>query len=196
MSTRRGKLSLLGTSTLAAAAAVMGVPATVSATDFTDSAQVIASTPIYERVNHPKKECWNQTVSYQESHRSGGSPLGAIIGGIAGGVIGHQIGSGTGNAIATGAGAVVGAVVGDKADPNGGVFNGGANASAPREHVVRRCRTVANWQDVIRGYDVTYRYNGHDTTVRLPYDPGQNVQVAVGVIRESPPRVSYNAPPR
>src|SRR5258706_3339601 len=131
MSTRRGKLSLLGTSALAAAAAVMGVPATVSATDFTDSAQVIASTPIYERVNHPKKECWNQTVSYQESHRSGGSPLGAIIGGIAGGVIGHQIGSGTGNAIATGAGAVGAAVAGDKAAPNGGGVNVRAQPSPP-----------------------------------------------------------------
>ncbi|HEX8012867.1 MAG TPA: glycine zipper 2TM domain-containing protein [Casimicrobiaceae bacterium] len=196
MSTLPKRLGLGRASVLAVTAAVVGAPTPASAADFTDTAPVIASTPIYERVNHPRKECRNETVSYREPHRSGGSLLGAIVGGIAGGVIGHQIGSGTGNAIATGVGAVTGAVVGDKVDPNGGAFSHSANASTTREHVVQRCRPVADWQEVIRGYDVTYRYNGRDTTVRLPYDPGQNVRVAVGVIRESPPPVSYNAPQR
>jgi hypothetical protein len=43
---------------------------------------------------------------------------------------------------------------------------------------------------------VPYRYNGRDTTLRLPNDPGQNVRVAVSVVRESPSQVSYNAPRR
>jgi uncharacterized protein YcfJ len=164
-----------------------------NAADFTDIAPVVASTPIFEHVNAPKQECWNEQVTTQ-TQGSGGSPLGAIVGSIAGGVIGHQIGSGRGNAVATGVGAVTGAVIGDKVDPNGGVLGGSANAQT-REQVVQRCRTVDNWQEIVRGYNVTYRYNGRDVTVRLPYDPGPNVRVAVSVIPpDRRPPVSYNGP--
>jgi uncharacterized protein YcfJ len=153
---------------------------------------VVAATPIYERVNAPRQECWNEQVVTQ-APSNGGSPLGAIVGGIAGGVIGHQIGSGRGNAVATGVGAVTGAVIGDKVDPNGGVFGGNANAGT-RDQVVQRCRTVDNWQDVVRGYNVTYRYNGRDVTVRLPYNPGPNVRVAISLVPDQRPPVSYNTP--
>ena len=176
-----------------AAAAAMVLPSAYAA-DFTDTAPVVASVPIFERVNAPRQECWNEQVTTQ-TQGSGGSPLGAIIGGIAGGVIGHQVGSGRGNAVATGVGAVAGAAIGDKVDPNGGVFGGNPNGQT-REQVVQRCRTVDNWQEVVRGYNVTYRYNGRDVTVRLPYDPGPDVRVAVGVITDGrAPPMSYNVPP-
>ena len=175
-----------------AVAAGLALPA-AGATDFTDQAAVVATTPIYERVNAPKQECWNESVTTQ-GQSSGGSPLGAIVGGIAGGVIGHQIGSGRGNAVATGVGAVAGAVIGDKVDPNSGVITGRANAG-PQEQVVQRCRTVNDWQDVVRGYNVTYRYNGRDVTIRMPYDPGPTVQVAVGVIQDERQPMPYAGPP-
>jgi uncharacterized protein YcfJ len=164
-----------------------------SAADFVDTAPVVATAPILERVNTPRQECWNEQV-VTSAPTNAGSPLGAIVGSIAGGVIGHQIGSGRGNAVATGIGAVTGAVIGDKVDPNGGVFSGNANAGT-REQVVQRCRMVDNWQDVVRGYNVTYRYNGRDVSVRLPYDPGPNVRVAVSLVTEQRPPVSYNGPP-
>jgi len=177
---------------IGAAITAFGVPA-AKATDFVDQAQVIASVPIYERVNAPKQECWNETVTTQ-GQTSGGSPLGAIVGGIAGGVIGHQIGSGRGNAVATGVGAVAGAVIGDKVDPNGGVITGRTSAT-PQEQTVQRCRTVDSWQQVVRGYNVTYRYNGRDVTVQMPYDPGPTVQLAVGVIADQRPPMPYGGPP-
>jgi len=34
----------------------------VYAADFVDNARVISSTPIYERVNEPRRECWTETV--------------------------------------------------------------------------------------------------------------------------------------
>ena len=182
------KISLVGLTTVAG----FGLSA-AQAIDFTDQATVVAAAPILERVNAPKQECWNESVTTQ-SQSSGGSPLGAIIGGIAGGVVGHQIGGGRGNAVATGVGAVAGAVLGDKVDPNGGVLTGRTNA-APQEQVVQRCRTVDNWQDVVRGYNVTYRYNGRDVTIRMPYDPGPTVQVAVGVIPDQHAPVPYGGPP-
>jgi uncharacterized protein YcfJ len=179
-------------SALALAAAAAAGFQTAVAADYTDVAPVVATTPIYERINTPRQECWNEHVTSYQQAPSSGSPLGAIVGGIAGGVLGHQIGSGRGNAVATGAGAVAGAVIGDKVDPNGGVFGGNGNSTVARNDVVQRCRMVDNWQEVVRGYNVTYRYNGRDTTVRLPYDPGPNVNVAVGVIQDPRGPVSYN----
>jgi uncharacterized protein YcfJ len=176
---RVSELSVL----VGAGAAVALASSVASAADYTEFAPVVASVPVYERVSTPRQECSSENVTVQES-RPGGSPLGAIIGGIAGGVIGHQIGSGRGNAVATGVGAVAGAVVGDRVDPNGGVLSGNAGSTTTsRDEVVQHCRTVESVQDVIRGYDVTYRYNGHDTTIRMPYDPGPTVQVGVGVTR-------------
>jgi uncharacterized protein YcfJ len=182
------RISMAGVATIAAL-----VAQGAGAADFVETAPVVATAPILEKVHTPRQECWNEQVVTQAPSNSG-SPLGAIIGGIAGGVIGHQIGSGRGNAVATGAGAVAGAVIGDKVDPNGGVFGGNANAGT-NQQVVQRCRSVDNWQDVVRGYNVTYRYNGRDVTVRLPYDPGPNVQVGVSLVPDQRPPVSYNGPP-
>ena len=81
------------------------------AADFTDTARVVSSTPIYERISEPKRECWTETVQVTPKERSIG---GAIVGGAAGGLLGSQVGGGSGNTAATGAGAVAGAVVGDR----------------------------------------------------------------------------------
>jgi uncharacterized protein YcfJ len=189
---KRSTIKMIHKFSITGAAALAVFVQGAAAADFVDVAPVVASTPIYEHVNAPRQECWNEQVTTQAPSNSG-SPLGAIVGGIAGGVIGHQIGNGRGNAVATGIGAVTGAVIGDKVDPNGGVFNGNASAGT-REQVVQRCRTVDSWQDVVRGYNVTYHYNGRDVTVRLPYDPGPDVRVSVSVITDRRPPVSYNGP--
>lgn len=91
------------------------------AADFTDTARVISSTPIYERVTEPKRECWTETVQVAPKERSMG---GAVVGGVAGGLLGSQVGGGSGNTAATGAGAVAGAVMGDR------VSNPDSNRSA------------------------------------------------------------------
>lgn len=93
----------------------------VYAADFIDNARVISSTPIYERVNEPRRECWTETVQSAPKERSMG---GAVVGGIAGGLLGSQVGGGHGSTVATGAGAVAGAVVGDR------VANPDSNRSA------------------------------------------------------------------
>ncbi|MDZ4200533.1 MAG: glycine zipper 2TM domain-containing protein [Gallionella sp.] len=91
------------------------------AADFTDTARVISSTPIYERVSEPKRECWTETVQVAPQERSIG---GAVVGGVVGGLLGSQVGGGHGNTAATGAGAVAGAVIGDR------VSNPDSNRSA------------------------------------------------------------------
>lgn len=190
------------------------------AADFTDTAHVVSSTPIYERITEPKRECWTETVQVAPRERSIG---GAVVGGVAGAVLGGQIGKGSGNTAATGAGAVAGAVIGDQvANPDsnrsatgavvGGVagavlgsqVGGGtgkkvataaggiagavigdrvANPDQPRTEQVERCREIQTSREAIKGYDVTYRYNGRDFIATLPYQvqPGETLRVGVSV---------------
>lgn len=91
---------------------------TAWAADFVDTARVVSSTPIYERVSEPRQECWNETTTAAAPERSMG---GAVVGGVAGGVLGSQVGRGSGQTAATAAGAVVGTIAGDRAsNPDSG----------------------------------------------------------------------------
>jgi uncharacterized protein YcfJ len=176
---------------------------TAWATDFVDTAKIISSTPIYERVSEPRQECWNETVSSTgtiiksapvEEHSIGG----ALIGGVIGGVVGNQVGQGHGNTAATAAGAIAGAIIGDRV-ANQGAAQTQQVTQVPQMREERHCRQVENYRDVIRGYNVTYRYNGKDVTTSLPYQPGDTVRVGVSVLPNPvPPPVpaqSYYPPP-
>lgn len=158
------------------------------AADFTDTAKVISSTPIYERISEPKQECWTETVtssgvvtkSAPVEDRSIG---GAIVGGVVGGVVGSQIGHGTGNTVATAAGAIAGAIIGDRvANQNQGETQ--TINQPPQTREERRCRQVESSREVVRGYNVTYRYNGQEITTRMPYQPGPTVRVGISVVGE------------
>lgn len=122
------------------------------------AAGAIAGTVIGDKVANP------------DSNRSVG---GAVVGGVAGGLLGSQVGGGTGNKAATAAGAIGGTLVGDRV----------ANPDQPPSQQVQRCRNVDGAREVIRGYDVTYRYKGQEMTTRLPYNlsPGAVIRVSVSV---------------
>jgi uncharacterized protein YcfJ len=210
---------------------IFSVYGLANAADFVDTARVVSSTPIYERVNEPRRECWTESVQSAPRERS---MTGAVVGGVAGGLLGSRVGGGQGNTAATGAGAVAGAVVGDRVDnPDsnrsatgsivGGIagallgsqIGGGsgrkaataagglagvlvgdrvANPDQPRSEQVERCREVENYRDVIKGYNVTYRYNGRDVNATLPYQPGDTVRVGVSLIEDQ--TAGYNQPVR
>ena len=163
---------------------------TAWAADFVDTAKVISSTPILERVSEPRQECWNETVSSTgtvtksapvEEHSIGG----ALLGGLIGGVVGSQVGQGNGSTVATGAGAIAGAIIGDRVANKNASQQTVATQEMPQTREERHCRRIENYRDVIRGYNVTYRYNGRDVTARLPYQPGDTVQVSVGVVGDT-----------
>lgn len=199
-----------------------------AAPDFTDTAQVISSTPVVERVYEPRQEC--EPVSPAPAPVAQRSIAGPLIGGVAGALLGSRIGKGSGRNAATAAGAVVGTIVGDRvANPGserpmtgaviGGAAGGLAGAQVGKgsgktaataagaiagsmigDHVqngqrtpsagaqpVERCRTVETSREVIKGYTVVYRYNGHDVTTRLPYDPGSTVRVGVSLLEDDAP---------
>lgn len=196
------------------------------AADFVDTAQVVAATPIVERVSEPRQECYTETAAAPQKpqQRSIAAP---ILGGLAGALLGRQVGHGNGRDVATAVGAGVGTIAGDYAanpDANrsytgaavgavaGGLLgnqvgNGAGKGAttaagtiagamigdrvatqqtgAAAQQPVQRCRTIESSREVIKGYDVVYRYNGRDVTTTLPYNPGKTVKVGVGVIDSS-----------
>ena len=143
---------------------------------FTQWAPVVRTTPVYVHVSDPRRECWTERVTTEEYFDRNGVPLGAIAGGITGGVIGNQIGSGHGRDVATIGGAVAGAAIGNSLDrERAGITVG------PVVRDIEHCRSVDSGRNVLDGYDVTYRYQNRDVTTRLPYDPGDRLQIRVDV---------------
>jgi uncharacterized protein YcfJ len=209
-----------------------------------DTAQVVSTTPIFERVSVPRRECYPETVSGYEDRRVHGhhghrgyqetqyddrrydrspevryddSPrvgAGTVVGAVIGGAIGRQFGNSSGGRDrGTAAGAILGAVIGSQVERDSRYaeanYDRGYERSNERNYrraeyervpvtrTVERCNTVTETREEIRGYNVTYRYQGRDYTTRMPYDPGSTIQVDVGVrpIRDgnrTQPAPSYN----
>ncbi len=150
---------------------------------FQDTARVVSNTPVYESVNEPRRECWEEQVGYErvEERRSSDHNVGgAIVGGILGGVVGNSIGKGDGRKAATAIGAAVGAITGDKYGSNRREYRDEPRPDA-RPIYEQRCREVDNWTRKLTGYNVIYRYHGREYNAFLPYDPGYSVRVNVSV---------------
>jgi len=136
-------------------------------------APVVASTPVYDTINEPREECRIETTGYEtQTYRNPSNTGGAILGAIAGGLIGSTVGKGNGKVAAAAVGAATGAVVGDRWNDRG-VYT----ESRPTQ--VERCNTRDNFRQVLTGYDVRYRFNGREFTARLPYDPGEFLNLNV-----------------
>ena len=156
--------------------ATLALTGAVHASGFHDTAWVVSSTPVYERYNEPQRECWSEQVGY-ESVRSGKREYGgAILGGIVGGLLGNTIGKGNGRAVATAAGAATGAIVGDRIDNDDREVR-----RYERPVYEERCRVDDRWSQRLTGYNVVYRYQGHEYTTFMPQDPGRTVKVRVNV---------------
>ena len=93
-----------------------------------------------------------------------------------GGIIGHQIGGGSGKRFATAVGTLVGAQIGHEA-VNGHGGHASREVVEYREHCETRHRV--NYEQVIDGYDVTYKYRGKRYHVQMPYNPGERIKLRV-----------------
>lgn len=134
---------------------------------FIARAQVLSSTPVFDTINEPRRECWTETVGHESrSYRDGNNTGSTVLGAIAGGLIGSTVGKGNGKVAAAAVGAATGAVVGSRWNNGGSRYE-----SSPRQ--VERCRTTDNYRQVVSGYDVRYRFQGREYNTRLPNDPGK-----------------------
>ena len=155
------------------------------ASDFVDTAQVLSSRPVIERVTETRQECGPAPAPQNHSN----SVAAPIVGGVIGGLLGHQVGQGRGKTAATIVGAAGGAVAGSA------IAN--SSNSQPAQ---QQCRTIESSRDVVSSYDVVYRYNGRDVNVRLPFNPGNSIKVGISAIPDdragdSGRSSNNNAPP-
>lgn len=136
------------------------------ADDFTDTAKVISSRPMYQTVTG--QECYNVPVQSQQSgeHSMGGS----ILGGIAGALLGSQVGQGSGRVAAGAAGAIAGAITGDRLQNDS---SSGGNGVTMQQ----QCKDVS--KQVISGYEVHYMYGGREGVTTMPQLPGNTLTVGV-----------------
>ncbi|NII09633.1 glycine zipper 2TM domain-containing protein [Oleiagrimonas sp. C23AA] len=137
-------------------------------------ADVVSATPIKKTVNHPRKECHNETVTrhkpVKDKHQIAGTAIGAVVGGL----VGNQVGGGNGKKLATVAGAVGGGYAGKKIQEN-------HQENATYTTTEQKCATVNNTSTKVVGYNVTYKYKGQTHTTRMDHDPGSRVKVSEGL---------------
>lgn len=148
-----------------------------------DYAKVIKVKPVYRevRVSTPIRECWDEPVV----HSTGGyshpkSASGMAVGGILGGVIGHQVGKGRGKKLATALGAIIGAGIGHDA-VNGHVRSSQSHSYTQYEEQCE-VQNQVSYDEVIDGYDVTYRYEGERYHIEMPYHPGKRIKLRISVM--------------
>lgn len=166
--------------TLFASAALIVTHQAGAATTY-EEADVIASTPIYRvvEISSPQEECWEEEVVRQNRRDHDRSATPGLLGMVIGGALGNAVGN---NHSSRKVGTVVGAILG------GSIARDISRANDERRATVyvdteERCRTVYNTreEEKLVGYDVSYRYNGSEHTVRMPEDPGATVRVRVDV---------------
>ena len=160
----------------------------------------------------PREVCEDVVVADRMPERDG-NVGGTVAGAIIGGLVGNQVGGGNGKKLATVGGAVAGGYVGNRVDRNhvgGQVVNRTERRCHTTSSTSSSSRTVA-WnvtyrnpdgttgtmrtdskpgerialgnEDVPVAYDVTYRYDGQEATVRLPERPmGDRLPVVDGEV--------------
>lgn len=149
---------------------------------FVDYGKVMDATPIYRqvRVSNPVRECWDEPVIHTRNEYSQPkSASGMAVGGILGGIIGHQIGKGRGKKLATVMGTIIGAQIGHAA-VNGHVTSNQSSYTVYEE----RCdvRHQVSYEEVLDGYRVTYRYQGEQYELEMPYHPGKRIKLRIQIV--------------
>jgi uncharacterized protein YcfJ len=146
-----------------------------------DFAKVVDVRPIYREVevSNPVRECWDEPVIQVHGGTGRKSASGMAVGGILGGIIGHQVGRGNGKKLATAVGTIIGAQIGHDA------INGHTQTAPQSSYTEyqQRCgvRQQVNYEEVLDGYRVTYRYQGERYQIKMPYDPGKRIKLRIHI---------------
>jgi uncharacterized protein YcfJ len=143
-------------------------------------AQVVTSKEVFETVVMPREQCADVQVKKQAPVKDEHRVAGTAIGAVAGGLIGSQIGGGKGKTLATIGGAAAGGYAGNQVQKN-----------MQQKDVVttteRQCKTVQEKSQKLVGYNVTYRLDGKEGTVRTSFKPGDTLPVKDGKVDTTPP---------
>ena len=136
-------------------------------------AQVLKVTPLTKTVRTPRQECHDETVTQKGPVKDDHQIIGTVAGAVIGGVIGHQVGGGTGRDIATVAGAAGGGYAGNRIQKN-------LQDRDTTTNTVQKCNTVYDSAEKPAGFQVRYRLNDREATIKMDHDPGERIPVRDG----------------
>ena len=173
--------------------------------------QVLQADAVTEVRTGTREECQDVAVERRRPERFGNRD-GAVIGAVVGGLVGNQVGDGNGRRLATVAGAVGGGFAGreiDRRHVGGQVVTRTdrqcrtVQSSSQSSRVVAYNVTYRNpdgttgtmrtgskpgnrialgSEQKTVGYDVTYRYDGQERTIRMDVKPGERLPVIDGQV--------------
>lgn len=186
-------------------------------------ARVVSAQPVMGMSSVPREICSDSVVQERLPERDGNAG-GTVAGAVIGGLLGNQVGGGDGRKLATVAGAVAGGYAGrevDRRHVGGRVVNRTQRdcqtINEAREGIVGYTveyqaddgergqmqmdskpgeRISLGERDTVVGYDVTYRYNNVERTVRMDAEPGDRLPVVDGAVVIATDRVATDAPVR
>jgi uncharacterized protein YcfJ len=172
-----------GTLLIAAGAAQAGHEGELSWAKVVD----VEPTYQYQTVQVPHEVCHAvqpTRTSYNYRDRRPDSFGPTLVGGLVGGLIGNRFGGGNGRDVMTVLGTVVGAGIANEHAQRR--YSGPAyrTTSYRPARAARQCHTEYREQteQVIDGYLVTYRFDGHEYTTHMNQHPGRRIRVAVDVV--------------
>lgn len=142
-------------------------------------AEVVAVKEFTEAVVTPHEQCQDVQVQHQAAVKDERRIAGTVVGGLAGGLLGSAVGGGNGKTLATVAGAAAGGYAGNQVQKN----MQKNDVVTTSEH---RCKTVNTKSQKVVGYNVTYRLDGKDSIVRMPFKPGATLPVKDGQVVTTP----------
>lgn len=165
-------LSVIGTVAVAGIGYGTYQAATPATTGY---AQVVNVEPIVKTWQEPEEVCRQVTVQQKQPAKDKNRITGSAIGAAIGGVVGHQFGGGSGKDWATAGGAIAGGVAGNKVQKD-------MQEKNTRTTTQERCNTVMKNRSRTEGYEVTYRFNDQQDTLRMEQKPGERLPVENGEV--------------
>ncbi|GAC1452231.1 MAG: glycine zipper 2TM domain-containing protein [Steroidobacteraceae bacterium] len=136
-------------------------------------AQVLKVSPLTKTVRTPRQECHDESVTQQAPVKDQHQVIGSVAGAVIGGVLGHQVGGGSGRDLATIAGAAGGGYAGNRIQKN---LQEKDTVTATQQ----KCTTVYDKSEKQLGYEVRYRLDGRESTLKMDHDPGDRIAVRDG----------------
>ena len=167
------KSLLMGLVVGAVVAAGAGATAGLKLIKGPEYAQVVKVTPLTKTLRTPREECHDETLTQKVPVKDEHQIIGTVAGAVLGGVIGHQVGGGTGRDIATIAGAAGGGYAGNRVQKH-------LQERDTTTTTQQKCATVYERSEKQVGYEVRYRLNNQEATVKMDHDPGERIPVRDG----------------
>ena len=143
-------------------------------------ATVVDVQPIMKTVSAPREVCRDVELTHtrevKDQHKIAGTAIGAVVGGV----LGSQVGSGGGRKVATAAGAAAGGYAGNRIQDK--IQKGNTYTTTEQ-----RCETVYDKSEQPAGYNVRYRLDDTENTVKMDHHPGERIPLQDGQLVLTPP---------